>query len=232
MTCLPPRNESWTGKTTLQHQVFGRLASDVHRQSGPRARRLISGGLWRTRMFTVPGLANVLLDATKRYAISDPDVQNIEQEIFAILRAISPGCGADLRTSGDARHATTSRADPPDALSRALDLFHRLTDEPRQPELSAIATQVSPDTAGSHSRRAMRLAYCVKILAEAAPGNETPGTDERTFAREIHPPRHAPASTAPLPYQQGEIANAIPGSDLESVARDIENEIRELDRLG
>ena len=183
-------------------------------------------------MFTVHGLANVLLDATQRYAISDSDVQNIEQEIRAILRAISPGCGADLPASGGGRYETARLTDSTDALSRAVDLFHRLTDEPRQPELSGFTTQVSPDAAASHSRRAMRLAYCVKILAEAAPGNGTPGTDERTFAREVHPARHAPASTVPLPYQQGEIANAIPGSDLESVARDIENEIRELDRLG
>ena len=183
-------------------------------------------------MFTISGLANILVDATQRYAISDSDVQNIEQEILAILRAISPGCGADLPTSGEGRYETARVADPPAALSRAVDLFHRLTDEPRQPELSGFTTQVSPDAARSHSRRAMRLAYCVKILAEAAAGNGTPGTDEQTFAREVHPPRHAPASAVPLPYQQGEIANAIPGSDLESVARDIENEIRELDRLG
>jgi hypothetical protein len=183
-------------------------------------------------MFTISGLANILVDATQRYAISDSDVQNIEQEILAILRAISPGCGADLPTSGEASYETARPADSTDALSRAVDLFHRLTDEPRQPELSGLTTPVSLDAASSHSRRAMRLAYCVKILAEAAPGNGTPGSDERMLVREVHPPRHAPASAVPLPYQQGEIANAVPGSDLESVARDIENEIRELDRLG
>ena len=183
-------------------------------------------------MFTVPGLANMLVDATKRYASSDSDVRNIEQEILAILRAISPGHGADRTIREDARREIDHPADPPDALSRAVDLFHHLTDEPRQPDLSDPTTRISPEPEYSHSRKAMRLAYCVKILAEAASGIGTPGLDERTYAREIHPPRHAPASSAPPPYQEGEIANAIPGSDLESPARDIENEIRELDRLG
>jgi hypothetical protein len=178
-------------------------------------------------MFTIPALASALVEATKRYAITDADVQKIQPAINAILKAISPGCDSDSEHAG-VKPESDRLPDLHHALSSAVELFHRLTDEPRQPDIS----DANAEHEISHSRKAMRLAYCVKILAEAASGDCTTGTDDRTFAREIHPPRHSPATAAPVPYQLGEAANAIPGADLETVARDIENEIHEMNRLG
>jgi hypothetical protein len=183
-------------------------------------------------MFTLDGLTGTLVDATKRYAISDPDVKRIEGEALAILRAISPDGTRSTAASGDVHGDNDHGIDPDRALVAASDLFHRVTAETHRPDRFDLGDHHTGPADHSYSRKAMRLAYCLKILAEAVSGGSKNEPEDRSIAREIHPPRQSPATEAHVPYFRGEAVNVVSGSDLETAARDIANEIRELDQLG
>ena len=186
-------------------------------------------------MSTLKFLSSRVADAAERQAASDSDSAEIKQELFAILNTIAPG-SAPLPPKPDDEQVELLQKildccwGFSDAnLPRARELFRRMS-EPRV--YFGFGPHQPPRP---WSRKAARLAYLAAILTEyvqAMSGDGRPAM-VATMPHAVRPPRRSPAFVAQEPFQEGRLAKGSPNAwDLDSLSREIDSEIDELDRLG
>ncbi|CAN5217200.1 hypothetical protein BH10PLA2_BH10PLA2_06660 [soil metagenome] len=186
-------------------------------------------------MSTLKFLSSRVADAAERHAASDSDSSEIKQDLFAILNTVAPGSAPLPPKPEDEQvellqKVLDRRWGFSDAsLERARDLFHRMS-EPRV--FFGFGPHQPPRP---WSRKATRLAYLAAILAEYVRALSVGGAPpiEATLPHDVRLPRRSPALEAKEPFQEGRLAKNSPTVwDLDSLSREIDSEINELDRLG
>lgn len=184
---------------------------------------------WRkVLMRSLESLSKCVARAIEQYAGSDSDVERIQKELFVILNAISPNAAPNPYHTADLYELIRLRClfgSPPDYPEGARTVFRKMTG-PREPSTFGFQLHASKQ---HWSRKAARLSYLVRILAEYA--LELPGVGE-TSPQNVQPPRRSPATVAQEPFQEARLSHAVTTTwDLASLNREIDSELEELNLL-
>jgi hypothetical protein len=165
--------------------------------------------------------AKSISSSLSQHAETDPVVAAIKDDMDKILDLLAPGV---IEREPPAAKSPSTLVDP-------FPMFRQAAHPPLNAHSAFVsASALFESTKQTGSRKAQRLAYSAKRLAEASMRLVGVGarSDAGSSFQPVAAPRKAPATEPPFPHNEG-IRSLQPDSDVTSILMDVSENLDDID---